>query len=195
MLELDDIQHFLLTRAPALTARMNFCRFAKEPAAAPGCRQSRRRSFRCVDARRRRSRQALGDGGFHLERASRAGTGRGFARVIPGGVQAGHGGAGGDARRCRRERPRTLGRRAREPRPARDRHSLRAGRGRARPLRLGAREACRQLPRRRGPVRARPSTPFRRSTTRTTISATATGCRSRPSKGTAWNRRRAPASR
>ena len=114
-------------------------------------------SFGGVDARQRRSGQALGDGGFHLERLARARTGRGFARVFSGGVQAGHGGAGGDARRHRRERSRTLGRRACEPRSARDRHSLCAGRGGTRPVRLGAREAHRQLPRRRGPLRARPS--------------------------------------
>ena len=114
-------------------------------------------SFGRVDARQRRSGQALGDGGFHLERASRARTGRGFARLVSGGVQAGHGGAGGDARRCRRARARALGRRTCEPRPARDRHSLRAGRRGTRPLRLGARKAHRQLPRRRSAVRARPS--------------------------------------
>ena len=158
MLELDDIQHLLLTRAPALTARYEFLSFRDGAGGRAWVSAIKEKIHSAASMRsRRRSGQALGDGGFHLERASRARTGRGLARLVSGGVQAGHGGAGGDARRCRRERARALGRRTCEPRPARDRHSLRAGRRGTRPLRLGARKAHRQLPRRRSAVGARPS--------------------------------------
>ena len=195
MLEFDDIQHFLLTRAPALAARYEFLSFRD----AAGGRawvigDQGDDSFGGVDARQRRPGQALGDGGFHLERPPRARTGRGFARVFSGGVQAGHGGAGGDARRHRRERPRTLGRRACEPRSACNRHSLCAGRGRARPLR---RRSTRSSSPAAPASRSSPCSifrPFRRSDTRMSISAIATGCRSRPSRETASNRRREPAS-
>ena len=37
MLELDDIQHILLTRTPALTGRYEFLSFRNPPAAGPGC--------------------------------------------------------------------------------------------------------------------------------------------------------------
>ena len=158
MLEFDDIQHMLLTRAPALTARYEFLSF-RDGAGGRAWVSAIKETIHSAASMRAGvdQRQALGDGGFHLERASRAWTGRGFARVFSGGVQAGHGGAGGGARRHWLERARTLGRRPCEPRSARDRHSLCAGRGGARPVRLGAREACRRLPRRRGPLRARPS--------------------------------------
>ena len=157
MLEFDDIQHFLLTRAPALTRAVRISvvpRRRRRPRLGVGDQGDD--SFGGVDARRHRPRQALGDGGFHLERPARARTGRGFARLFPGGVQAGHGGPGCDARRRRHQRPRTLGRRARQPRSACHRHPLCARRSGARPVRPGAREAHRRLPRRRSPLRARP---------------------------------------
>ena len=46
MLEFDDIQHLLLTRAPALKARYEFLSFRDGAGAAPGYRQSRRRFIR-----------------------------------------------------------------------------------------------------------------------------------------------------
>ena len=76
MLEFDDIQHILLTRVPALTGRYEFLSF-RNPAGG--------RAWLAVDSRKGaigrgdpsfgRQRQALGDGGLHLERPARAGRG------------------------------------------------------------------------------------------------------------------------
>ena len=113
MLEFDDIQHLLLTRAPALKARYEFLSFrdgagARAWAAAIKETIHSAASMRAgVDQDKRWVTAA-----FTWNGLQRARTGRGFARVFSGGVQAGHGGAGGDARRHPLERPRTLGRRA-----------------------------------------------------------------------------------
>jgi len=76
MLEIDDIQHILLTRAPALTGRYEFL-FVPRCRRWPGVVVSNQGEgpLRCGDARQRRRRQALGDGGFHLEWLARAGLG------------------------------------------------------------------------------------------------------------------------
>ena len=52
---------------------------------------------------------------------------------------------------------------------------------------VGAREAHRQLPRRRSVVSCSTFTPFRRLATRTSISAIATGCQSRRSRETGYD--------
>ena len=76
MLELDDIQHLLLTRAPALTARYEFLSF-RDGAGGRAWVSAIKETVHSAASMRgdRRSGQALGDGGFHLERASRARTG------------------------------------------------------------------------------------------------------------------------
>ena len=110
MLEFDDIQHILLTRAPALTAATNFCRFATRRAAGPGCRRScdKVQSAAAMRASVEQDKRWV-TVAFTWNGLRALGRGRGFARHVSGGVQAGHGGAGGDARRHRRERIPTTG--------------------------------------------------------------------------------------
>ena len=125
MLELDDIQHILLTRTPGADGalRVPLVR-RRRPAAGPGCRAS---STRCgrpqTVASPSTADDALGDGGLHLERPAGARRGRGVAGHVSRGVPPGHGGARGDPRRHRREPSRPLGRRARQPGPPRHRRS------------------------------------------------------------------------
>ena len=184
MLEFDDIQHILLTRAPALTGRYEFLSFrnaggrTRVAGGHPG-----KGAVGRGDASFGRQGQSLGDGGLHLERPARARRGRGFAGHVSRRVQAGNGRPRGDARRHRRESSRSLGRRSGQPGPARDRHPVRPRRRRTRALRSGARKARRAAARawkccRRWTWRRR-----RRSTMRTITSAIATGSRSRSSKG------------
>ena len=76
MLELDDIQHLLLTRAPALTARYEFLSFRDGAGGRAWVSAIKEKVHSAASMReQRRSGQALGDGGFHLERASCAWTG------------------------------------------------------------------------------------------------------------------------
>ena len=125
MLEFDDIQHFLLTRAPALTARYEFLSF-RDAAGGRAWVSAIKETIRSVASMRAGIDQdkrwvtvaftwnglrALG-----LDEASLAS----FPEEFKQGMAA----QGCDTRRRRRQCPRTLGRRTCEPRPARDRHSL-----------------------------------------------------------------------
>ena len=76
MLEIDDIQHILLTRAPALTGRYEFLSF-RDAAAGRAWLSAIKEKVHSVAAMRANveRRQALGDGGFHLEWLARAGLG------------------------------------------------------------------------------------------------------------------------
>ena len=196
MLEFDDIQHILLTRAPALTGRYEFLSFRN----AAGGRDwlaaiLEKVQSAAASAGFGRQGQALGDGGLHLERLAGARRGRGFAGHVSRRVQAGNGRPRRDARRHRREPSRPLGRRTGQPGPSRHRHPVR-------PRRRGAR-ALRWRSTRNSSHGARASKCSRRwiwkrrrhSTTRTTTSAIATGSRSRSSKAPATCRRPAPARR
>ena len=150
MLETDDIQHILLARTPALTGRYEFLTFRS----AAGGRawltamldkvQSAAAVQASVDER-----QTVGDRGVHLERPAGARRRRGLAVHVSGGVPAGHGGPRGGPGRHRCERSGQLGRRSREPRPPRHRHPVRPGRRGAREIPGGAREAPREMRRRR----------------------------------------------
>ena len=158
MLEFDDIQHLLLTRAPALTARYEFLSF-RDAAGGRAWVSAIKETIHSaasmragVDQDKRWVTAAFTWNGLRalgLDEASLASFPEEFKQGMAARAEM-----LGDTRH---ERPRTLGRRACEPRSACDRHSLCAGRGGARPVRLGAREAYRRLPRRRGPLRARPS--------------------------------------
>ena len=76
MLELDDIQHILLMRVPALTGRYEFLSFRN----ATGGRawlsaiQEKVQSAAEVACFGRKG-KAVGDGGVHLERVARTGCG------------------------------------------------------------------------------------------------------------------------
>ena len=72
MLEFDDIQHLLLTRAPALKARYEFLSFRDGAGARAWVSAIKETIHSAAAMRQRRSGQALGDGGFHLERLARA---------------------------------------------------------------------------------------------------------------------------
>ena len=83
MLEFDDIQHILLTRAPALTGRYEFLSFRQAAggrkwlAAILETVQSAAAMRTSVDKEK-----SLGDGGLHLERVAGAWRGRCFAGHI-----------------------------------------------------------------------------------------------------------------
>ena len=82
MLELDDIQHILLTRTPAITGRYEFLSFDTRPAGGrgPSC------WTRCSPRRMRRhdgQLRSLGHVGVHLERPARARRARGVAGDFP----------------------------------------------------------------------------------------------------------------
>ena len=158
MLEFDDIQHLLLTRAPALTARYEFLSF-RDAAGARAWVSAIKETIYSAELMRAgvgedkrwvtaaftwNGLRALG-----LDEASLASFPEEFKQGMAARAEV-LGDSGMNA-------PEHWGRRACEPRSACDRHSLCAGRGGARPLRLGAWEASRQLPRRRGPLDARPS--------------------------------------
>ena len=87
MLEFDDIQHILLTRAPALTGRYEFLSFG-DPAGGRAWLAAILDKVHSAQAMREsvEQGQALGHGGVHLERPARARRGRGGARDVPGGV-------------------------------------------------------------------------------------------------------------
>ena len=112
MLELDDIQHILLTRAPALTGRYEFLSFRN---AGGGTRvaggylekvQSAAAMRASVDEENRWVTR-----GLHLERVAGARRGRGVAGYLSRRVQAGDGRPRRDPRRHGRESSGSLGRR------------------------------------------------------------------------------------
>ena len=149
-------------------------------------------SFGRVDARRRRQGQTLGDGGLHLERTSRAWTGRGFARLLSGGVQAGHGRAGGDAGRHGFERASALGGRpSRAPICMRSSFSLRETRRNTIAASQSTRSSSPTAPALRSSLSST-FRPFLHLIMRTIILATATVCRSRSSRARARSLRPAP---
>ena len=84
MLEFDDIQHILLTRAPALTGRYEFLSFRQ----AAGGRKwlaadLGNGAVGRSDAGFGRQAQSLGDSGLHLERVAGDWRRRCFAGHIP----------------------------------------------------------------------------------------------------------------
>ena len=90
MLELDDIQHILLTRAPALTGRYEFLSF-REGAGGRAWLSAIKETVQSAAAMRAtvEQRQALGDVSAFTWNGLRAlGTGRGFALVISGGISS-----------------------------------------------------------------------------------------------------------
>ena len=196
MLEFDDIQHILLTRAPALTGRYEFLSFRN----AAGGRawlsailekvQSAAEMRASVDKDNRWVTR-----GLHLERPARTRCGRGFAGHVSRRVQARHGRPRGDARRHRTRTIRITGWAAS---PARTFTPSRSCLPATPPSASAARPSTTSSSRgakawrcsRRWTWRRR-----RRSTMRTTISATATGSRSRSWKAPARCRRPAPARR
>ncbi len=76
MLEFDDIQHMLLTRAPALTGRYEFLSF-RSPAGGRAWLDGIREKVKSAAEVRTSVEQdnALGDCGVHLERPAGAGYG------------------------------------------------------------------------------------------------------------------------
>ena len=124
MLEFDDIQHILLTRAPRSPGDTSFSRFGAAGGRVAGG-QSGNGAVGRSDAGFGRQGESLGDGGLHLERVAGARRGRCFAGHISRRVQAGNGRPRPDARRHRRESSGSLGRRIGQPGPSRDRDSVR----------------------------------------------------------------------
>ena len=106
MLELDDIQHILLMRVPALTGRYEFLSFRSTTggrtwlSAIKEKVQSAAEVRASVEKEKRWVTVAL-----HLERSACTGCGRGFAGHVPGRVQAGHGRPRGNARRTGENHP------------------------------------------------------------------------------------------
>ena len=98
MLEFDDIQHILLTRAPALTGRYEFLSF-RDAAGGRAWLAAILEKVQSAAAMRAsvEKEQALGHRGLHLERPARTRRGRGFAGHVSRRVQARH---GRPARRC-----------------------------------------------------------------------------------------------
>ncbi len=74
-LEFDDIQHILLTRAPALTGRYEFLSFPVAGRGGPGWRACSTRCIRPQAARATLDSERLGEHRLHLERAAGARTG------------------------------------------------------------------------------------------------------------------------
>ena len=193
MLEFDDIQHILLTRAPALAARYEFLSFrdgAGGRAWVSAIKETihSAASMRAgVDKDKRWVTAAFTWNGLRalgLDEASLASFPEEFKQGMVAraemlgdtGLNAPEHWVGGLA--------------------SPDLHAIvilfaRDERG-TRPLRLGAREAYRRLPRRRGPLCRSTFRPFRRLTMLTIILATATVCRSRSSRGRARSPRPAP---
>ena len=110
MLEFDDIQHFLLSRAPALTARYEFLSFLDAAGGRNWVSAIKQKihsaaSMRAgLEADKRWVTAAFTWSGLRalgLDEASLA--------SFPGRIQAGHGGAGGDAWRHRRRTPPNIG--------------------------------------------------------------------------------------
>ena len=148
MLEFDDIQHFLLTRAPALTARYEFLSFRDGAGGRAWvsaiketiCSAASMRAG--IDQDKRWVTVAFTWNGLRalgLDEAPLAS----FPEEFKQGMTARAAILGDDGVKC----PRTLGRRARQPRSACHRHPLCAGRSGAGPVRPGARKAHRRLPR------------------------------------------------
>ena len=101
---LDDIQHILLTASrPPSAGRVRVPYASGNPGGGRAWLAGILEKVKSAAEVRRfgRARQALGDRGVYLERAAGARCGRGFARHVPGGVPARHGGPRGDPRRHR----------------------------------------------------------------------------------------------
>ena len=130
MLEFDDIQHILLTRAPALTGRYDFLSFRNPE----GGRKWLAGIFprgtvgRC-NAGFGRQGESLGVGGLHLEWVTSARRGRSIVGHISRGIQTGNGRPRRDARRHRRKSSESVGRRIGQPRLTRGRDPVRSRRG------------------------------------------------------------------
>ena len=126
MLEFDDIQHILLTRAPALTGRYEFLSFREAAggrkwlAAILETVQSAAPMRASVDKHNRWVTVAFTWNGLRA-----LGVDDASLRHISRRVQAGNGRPCPDARRHRRQPPRSLGRKTSQPRLARDRDSVR----------------------------------------------------------------------
>ena len=177
-------------RAPALTGRYEFLSFRDGGSVARGGRNQGESSFGRIDAGRRREGQALGDGGLYLERPTGAGIGRGFARVFPDEFKQGMAAraeALGDNGPTRRKIG-SAGSRALTCTPLRS-----FSRGTRRSMIDACPSTSNSSPHARGFefCHRSISRPFRRSIMRTTISAIATGSRSRSSREAARSRRRA----
>ena len=76
MLELDDIQHILLTRTPALTGQYEFVSFRDAAAGRAWVAALLDKVQSAAEAETiGRLQQAMGDAGLHLERSAGAGGG------------------------------------------------------------------------------------------------------------------------
>ena len=73
MLELDDIQHFLLTRTPALAARYEFLSFPNPASGRAWLAEMLEKVGSGKSVGSQPLDRALGHGGVHLERPARAG--------------------------------------------------------------------------------------------------------------------------
>ena len=115
MLELDDIQHILLTRAPALTGRYEFLSFREGAdgrawlSAIKETVQSAAAMRATVEKDKRWVSVAFTWNGLRA-----LGIDEHSLSTFPEEFQAGHAGARSDARRYRRQRPGKLDRRARK---------------------------------------------------------------------------------
>ena len=106
MLEFDDIQHLLLTRAPALTARYEFLSF-RDGAGARAWVSAIKETIHSAASMRAgvdRDKRWV-TAAFTWNGLRALGLDEAALEVFSGGVQAGHGGAGGDARRHWDARP------------------------------------------------------------------------------------------
>ena len=194
MLEFDDIQHLLLTRAPALTARYEFLSFrdaAGGRAWVAAIKEKFIRQPRCAPAS---TGQTLGHGGLHLERLRALGLDEASLASFPEEFKQGMA--------ARAEMLGDTGANAAEHwiggLASPDLHAIVILFARDDPEHDAASRNTRSLSMPAQASRSSPCwtcTPFRRSATRMTISATATGCRSRRSRATASSRRREQASR
>ncbi len=122
MLELDDIQHILLTRTPAITGRYEFLAFDT-----PAGGRAWLSELLDNDAVRRRCGRhlgrfrPLGHIGVHVDWFAGVGRARGIVGDLSRRVPRRHARPGRHPGRHRRQCPRTLGRRPGRRRPARDR--------------------------------------------------------------------------
>ena len=179
MLELDDIQHILMTRTPAITGRYEFLTFDTPAGGRAWLSELLPVVQSAADGARHDGRlRAVGHTGVHLERPARARGTRGIAGNLPRRVSRGHGGprrhprghrgshpttgsAGWRATTCTRSRSCSPATTTNTPGPSRSTTSCWPG--------ATACAAC----------RTSTSTRRRRSTTPMTTSGSGTGCRSR----------------